>query len=73
MDYHTRLLWKNKMHPEVYNSNIPFEEKIKLQGILDQKHKGNLKSLLQDILEYAILSDVEEYEKAAEIRDYLNK
>ena len=61
------------MHPEVYNSNIPFEEKIKLQGILDQKHKGNLKSLLQDILEYAILSDVEEYEKAAEIRDYLNK
>ena len=73
MDYHTKLLWKNKMHPEVYNSNIPFEEKIKLQGILDQKHKGNLKSLLQDILEYAILSDVEEYEKAAEIRDYLNK
>ena len=73
MDYYTRLLWKNKMHPEVYNSNIPFEEKIKLQGILDQKHKGNLKSLLQDILEYAILSDVEEYEKAAEIRDYLNK
>ena len=61
------------MHPDVYNSNIPFEEKIKLQGILDQKHKGNLKSLLQDILEYAILSDVEEYEKAAEIRDYLNK
>jgi hypothetical protein len=73
MDYYTRLLWKNKIHPEVYNSNIPFEEKIKLQGILDQKHKGNLKSLLQDILEYAILSDVEEYERAAEIRDYLNK
>ena len=73
MDYYTRLLWKSKMHPEIYNSNIPFEEKIKLQNILDQNHKGNFKSLLQDILEYAILPDIEEYERASEIRDYLNK
>ena len=73
MDYYTRLLWRNKMHSEIYNSDIPFEEKIRLQNILDQKHKGNFRSLLQDILKYAILPDIEEYEKAAEIRDYLNK
>ena len=73
MDYYTRLLWRNKMHSEIYNSDTPFEEKIRLQSILDQKHKGNFRSLLQDILEYAVLPDIEEYEKAAEIRDYLNK
>lgn len=61
------------MHPEIYNSNIPFKEKIELQNILNQKHKGNFKSLLQDILEYAILPNIEEYERASEIRDYLNK
>ena len=71
MDYSTRLLYKNKIHPEIYNSNIPFEEKIQLQGILDWKYQGDFKALLQDIMEYAILPEIEEYERAAEIRDYL--
>lgn len=73
MDYSTRLLYRGKMHPQIYNSNIPFEEKIRLQDILDWKHKGDFKALLQDIMEYAILPEVEEYERAAKIRDYLIK
>ena len=71
MDYSTQLLYKSIMHPEIYNSNIPFEEKIKLQGILDTQHNGDFKSLLQSMLEYAILPDIEDYESAVEIRDYL--
>lgn len=59
------------MHPEIYNSNIPFEEKIFLQGLLDNKFKSNFKALIQDIMDYAILPEVEEYERAADIRDYL--
>ena len=73
MDYSIQLLYKDKMHPEIYNSNIPFEEKIRLQELLDSKFQGNFKALLQDIMEYAILPEVEEYERAAEIRDYLKK
>jgi hypothetical protein len=72
MDYSTRLLWKNKMHPEIYNANCDFNEKIKLQLTLDNKHNGNFKALLKDMLEYAILPDVEEYEIAVNIRDFLN-
>jgi hypothetical protein len=73
MDYSTQLLYSKYLHPEIYNSDIPFEEKIRLQDILDRKHNGNFKTLLQDIMEYAILPEVEEYERAAEIRDYLKK
>jgi hypothetical protein len=73
MDYSTQLLYSKYLHSEIYNSDIPFEEKIRLQDILDRKHNGNFKALLQDIMEYAILPEVEEYERAAEIRDYLKK
>jgi hypothetical protein len=73
MDYSTQLLYRKYLHSEIYNSDIPFEEKIRLQDILDRKHNGNFKALLQDIMEYAILPEVEEYERAAEIRDYLKK
>ena len=73
MDYSTRLLYKDKMHPEIYNSNIPFEQKIWLQDHLDSKHKGEFKALLHDMMEYAILAEVEDYENAAEIRDYLKE
>lgn len=73
MDYSTRLLYKGKMHPEIYNSNISFEQKTWLQDHLDSKHKGDFKALLRDIMEYAILPEVEEYERAAEIRDYLKE
>ena len=48
MDYSTQLLYKNKMHPEIYNSNLPFEEKIQLQDILDRKHNGNFRALLEE-------------------------
>jgi hypothetical protein len=73
MDYSTQLLYSKYLHPKIYNSDIPFEEKIRLQDILDRKHNGNFKALLQDIMEYAILPEVEEYERAAEIRDYLKE
>jgi protein-arginine kinase activator protein McsA len=73
MDYSTRLLYKDKMHPEIYNSNIPFEQKIRLQDHLDSKHKGDFEALLHDMMEYAILPEVEDYENAAEIRDYLKE
>jgi len=73
MDYSTRLLYKDKMHPEIYNSNIPFEQKTWLQDHLDLKHKGDFKALLHDMMEYAILPEVEDYENAAEIRDYLKE
>lgn len=61
------------MHSEIYNSNIPFDQKIWLQDHLDSKHKGNFKALLHDMMEYAILPEVENYEKAAIIRDELKK
>jgi len=61
------------MHPEIYNSNIPFEQKIWLQNHLDSKHKGDFKALLHDMMEYAILPEVEDYENAAIIRDELKQ
>lgn len=73
MDYSTRLLYKDKMHPEIYNSNIPFEEKIWLQNHLDSEHKGDFKALLHGMMEYAILPEVEDYEMAAIIRDELKQ
>ena len=73
MDYYTRLLYKDKMHPEIYNSNIPFDQKIQLQNILHDKFNGDFKKLLVDIMEYAILPEVEDYENAAIIRDELKK
>lgn len=69
MEYHTRLLYKDKMHPEIYNSNISMDEKLFLQKQLD-KFGGDFDKLLEDIEKYAILSDVEDYEAAAKIRDY---
>jgi hypothetical protein len=69
MEYHTKLLYKDKMHPEIYNSNIPMDEKLFLQNQLD-KFGGDFDKLLEDIEKYAILPEIEEYELAAEIRDY---
>lgn len=69
MEYSTRLLYKDKMHPEIYNSNIPFDQKIFLQDQLDNKHGGVFLALLNDMLEYAILPEVEDYENAIIIRD----
>lgn len=68
-DYSIRLLYKNKMHPEIYNSNIPMDQKIFLQEQLEYLG-GDFDALLEDIEKYAILPEVEDYENAAIIRDY---
>ena len=69
MEYSTRLLYKDKMHPEIYNSNLSMQQKLWLQERLEY-FKGNFDKLLEDIEKYAILPEIEEYEKAAIIRDY---
>ena len=69
MEYHTRLLYKDKMHPEIYNSNISMDEKLFFQNQLD-KFGGDFDKLLEDIEKYAALSGVEDYETASKIRDY---
>lgn len=73
MDYYTRLLYKCKMHPEIYNSNIPLDQKIFLQDQLDSKYEGDFISLLNGMIDYAILPEVEDYENAAIIRDEIRK
>jgi hypothetical protein len=65
-----KLLYKDILHSEIYNSNLPLKQMLFLQDKLDNKHDGNFSNLLQDILEYAILPEVEDYETAAKIRDY---
>jgi hypothetical protein len=69
MEYYIRLLYKDKMHPEIYNSNIPWDEKIFLQERLEH-FDGDFDKLLNDIEMYAILPEIEEYELAATVRDY---
>jgi hypothetical protein len=68
-EYSTRLLYKDKLHPEIYNSSIPIDQKLYLQSRLEY-FKGDFDKLLEDIEKYAILPEVEDYEKAAIIRDY---
>ena len=69
MEYSTRLLYKDKLHPEIYNSSLPMDQKLFLQDRLEELG-GDFDKLLEDIEKYAILPEVEEYEKAAAIRDY---
>lgn len=57
------------MHPEIYNSNIPMDQKIFLQEQLEYL-KGDFDKLLEDMEKYAVLPDVEDYENAIHIRDY---
>jgi protein-arginine kinase activator protein McsA len=61
------------MHPEIYNSNIPLDQKIFLQDQLDNKHEGDFIALLNDMMDYSILPEVEDYENAAIIRDEIRK
>ena len=35
MEYSTRLLYKDKLHPEIYNSAIPMNQKLFLQERLE--------------------------------------
>lgn len=62
---------KNTMHPEIYNSNLPWEQKLFLQDQLEYLG-GDFDKLLEDIEKYAIQPEVEDYESAAIIRDYRN-
>jgi hypothetical protein len=64
-----KRLSKNKMHPEIYNSNLPMEQKLFLQDQLEY-FEGDFDKLMEDMEKYAILPDVEDYENAAVIRDY---
>lgn len=73
MNESIKLLWKDTMHPEIYNSNLQWEQKLLLQNQLEHKHKGDFIALLTDILEYALLPDIEDYESAIEIRDYIKE
>jgi protein-arginine kinase activator protein McsA len=57
------------MHPDIYNSNIPINQKIFLQERLEY-FEGDFDKLLEDIEKYAILLEVEDYENASHIRDY---
>jgi hypothetical protein len=70
IDYSTRLLYKATMHEEIYNSNLDWDLKLFLQSKLDE-FEGNFDKLMEDILQYSILPEVEDYENAAIIRDYL--
>ena len=72
MDYSTRLLYKDKLHPEIYNSNLPMNQKLFLQQQLEY-FGGNFDKLLEDIEKYSVLPEVEDYAKAILIRDYRNK
>ena len=72
MDYSSRLLWKNYLHPEIYNSSIPFDEKLFLQDRLDNEFEGNFIKLLEDIMWYSA-NEVEDYEKCILIRDYIKE
>lgn len=69
MEYITRLLYKDKMHPEIYNSNLPMDQKLFLQQQLEH-FKGDFDKLLEDIEKYSVLPEVEDYENAIHLRDY---
>jgi len=70
IDYSIRLLYKATMHEEIYNSNLDWDLKLFLQSKLEE-FEGNFNKLMEDILQYSILPEVENYENAALIRDYL--
>jgi len=70
IDYSTRLLYKATMHEEIYNSNLDWDLKLFLQSKLEE-FEGNFNKLMEDMLQYSILPEVEDYENAVLIRDYL--
>jgi hypothetical protein len=60
-----------KLHPIIQESRLPQETKEILQEILEDDFDGDLNLLLESMMEHAVGD--EEYELAAEIRDYLIK
>ena len=72
MDYNIRLLYKNHLHPEIYNSSLPLDQKLFLQDRLDNEFEGDFTKLLEDIMWYSA-NEVEDYEKCILIRDYIKE
>jgi len=68
----TKLIYKSILHPEIYNSTLPIDQMLFLQDVLDNKHSGDFKKLLEDIMWYSAY-EVEDYEKCAIIRDYIKE
>ena len=64
-----KLLYKDILHSEIYNSDLPLKQMLFLQDKLD-KFGGDFDKLLEDMEKFAILPEIEEYEMASEIRDY---
>ena len=58
------------LHPAIQHSITSAKDKLYLQYLLEEEFGGDINLLLEDIQKFAI--DVEEYEVAATIRDYLN-
>jgi len=59
------------LHPAIANSNLNGKDKCYLQYALEEEFNNDIEKLLEDIQKHAI--EVEEYEIAASIRDYLTK
>jgi hypothetical protein len=60
-----------KLHPIIQESRLPQETKEILQEILEDDFDNDWNLLLESMMEHAVGD--EEYELAAEIRDYLIK
>jgi hypothetical protein len=60
-----------KLHPIIQESRLPQETKEFLQEILEDDFDNDWNLLLESMMEHAVGD--EEYELAAEIRDYLIK
>ena len=54
----------------IHHSITSAKDKLYLQYLLEEEFEGDINLLLGDIQKFAV--DVEEYEVAATIRDYLN-
>jgi len=60
-----------KLHPIIQESRLPQETKEIIQEMLEDDFNGDWNLLLKDMMKHAV--EEEEYELAAEIRDYLKK
>ena len=59
------------LHPVIQESQLPQETKEVLQYLLEDEFNSDFNLLLENMMEHAVGD--EEYELAAEIRDYLKK
>jgi hypothetical protein len=60
------------MHPLIQECSEEFEEKLKMQMLLEVEFNGDIKAMVSDMIIFYI--ELEEYETAAIIRDeFLNK